>query len=126
MRTLKYRTYILNINGRVINKERFLCYTDKTDPEILFETNSFDEAYERLPRLLTFVFTNTGLLNKKRYIRFYDDKITSESDFESATVIREYEEAMSPGSYTFAYLSENLPANEFCQWLKDNGVAVQC
>ena len=125
MNILQHKVTTVEINGKVEGKHRELRYIPEAEPEDIFASSIFDAAYDNIGKYIPYVYTDESLLTHKPFILYRDSIKLTKKNFQSVAVSCEYRPVENPDSYSFDELSKDLPAKEFVEWLKDQGLGSE-
>lgn len=120
MNILQYKTVVVEINGKFEGRYRNLEYSPQKEAEEIFATNRFEDAWEYVRDYIPDFYPERGLFTNTPYLTYKDITLTK-NNFKSIRISYEYA-PVDPKEFSFAKLSESLPANEFVEWLKDHGL----
>ncbi len=126
MKKLYSRKTVIKVNGtRIYTHVGTLHYDTNGEPQT-FQLNTFDEAIAALPLIRQYGFYSylKEHLFKPReeILKFYWLGVNfTRKTFKPITIEIDYLEE-EDSNYTMKKLTEELPANEFIEYLKDKGV----
>lgn len=126
MKKLYSRKIVIKVNGtRIYTHVGTLHYDTNGEPQT-FQLNTFDEAITALPLIRRYGFYSylKEHLFKPReeILKFYWLGVNfTRKTFKPITIEINYLEE-EDSDYTMKKLTEELPANEFIEYLKDKGV----